>query len=193
MSRAINRDAVADRLAALRERYGDLPVEEKRDEIPAERFESVREDYLEGYVGGAYAWVVRDPEQQPALSASMPGGTRDARSRALMILPRGDDRWGLPGGGLEGQETFEEAVIREVREEAGVGCRPTDPFLVERVRAVSGGDHDDALHFLRVFFDAAYEGGSIAIQPGELAGAAWLAEPPARMHPQNEYRAETFF
>jgi len=193
MTLAINRDAVADHLDQLRETYGDLPIEEVRDEIAAERFERVREDFLDGYVGGAYAWVVRGPDQRPGLTESMSEEDRDDRRRALMILSRGSDRWGLPGGGLEGDETFDEAAVREVREETGVDCRPSDPFLVERVRAVSAAEHDDVLHGLRVFFDAEYEGNTISIQPGELAGAAWFAEPPERMHPQNERRAEAFF
>jgi len=193
MTRAINRDAVADHLAHLRDTYGDLPVEEVRDEISAERFESVREDFFDGYVGGAYAWVVRRPEQRPGLTESMSEEARDDRSRALMILSRGSDRWGLPGGGLESGETFDETTVREVREETGIGCRPIDPFLVERVRAVSAGDHEDVLHGLRVFFDAEYDGGTISIQSGELSGAAWFAEPPAAMRPENERRAEAFF
>jgi len=193
MTRTINRDAVADHLAHLRETYGDLPIAEVQDEIAAERFESVREDFRDGYVGGAYAWVVRRPEQRPELTESMSATARDDRPRALMILSRGSDRWGLPGGGLEGGETFDETAVREVREETGIDCRPTEPFLVERVRAVSAGDHDDVLHGLRVFFDAEYEGGTVSIQPGELAGAAWFAEPPAAMRPENERRAEAFF
>jgi len=193
MTRAINRDAVADHLAHLRETHGDLPIVEVRDEISAERFESVREDFVDGYVGGAYAWVVRRPEQRPELTESMSEEAHDDRARALMVLPRGGDRWGLPGGGLESGETFDETAVREVREETGIDCRPTDPFLVERVRAVSAGDHEDVLHGLRVFFDAEYEGETISIQSGELSGAAWFAEPPAAMQPENERRAEAFF
>lgn len=193
MEQDINREIVADHLATLRETYGDLPIEEVRDEIAAKRFESVREDFRDGYVGGAYAWVVRRPEQRSELTESMSAEARDDRRRALMILSRGSDRWGLPGGGLESGETFDETAVREVREETGIDCRPIAPFLVERVRAVSAGDHDDVLHGLRVFFDAEYEGGTVSIQPGELAGAAWFAEPPAAMRPENEQRAEAFF
>lgn len=40
----------------------------------------------------------------------------------------GQDYWATPGGGLEGDETFEQAAIRELREETGIAVDSvTDP------------------------------------------------------------------
>jgi ADP-ribose pyrophosphatase YjhB (NUDIX family) len=117
---------------------------------------------------------------------------RDERARALMLLPRGREKWGLPGGGIEGRETVEEAAVREVREETGVECDLEDCWLVRRIRTVAEG-RDPELHWLQAFFDAEYAGGRIEIQQGEANGAAWFAVPPTRMLPANERRAQRFF
>lgn len=68
--------------------------------------------------------------------------------RILMVRLETNDRsfWTLPGGGLEANETFEQSVVREVREEANLKVRVIRPlytkidssgkevcFLVERV------------------------------------------------------------
>ncbi|WP_436923667.1 NUDIX hydrolase [Halosimplex amylolyticum] len=188
----VNREAVERRMERLRDDYGDVPVEAVEEEVPPEQFEELREVAESGYTGGAYAWVVREPEQTAALTESMPSGIEDGR-RVLMILGRGGTRWGLAGGGREDGETYEEAAVREVREETNVDCEITDCFLFRRIRTDSAGDHGERLHTLYVFFDADYAGGHVAIQPGELNGAAWFAEAPARLHPANEFRADDFW
>lgn len=48
---------------------------------------------------------------------------------ALLLIrrgkPPGEGRWSVPGGSQELGETLFETAVREVREEAGVVCRPT--------------------------------------------------------------------
>jgi ADP-ribose pyrophosphatase YjhB (NUDIX family) len=188
----INGAAVERRTDRLLAEYGDPPVEEQTWERSPERFEREVQQAKNGYVGGAYAWVVRRPDEAADLTPSMPPEAEDDRKRALMILGRGADRWGLAGGGLEDGERYEEAVSREVREETGIECEPTDCFLLRHVTVVSETDDDRRIHFLYAFFDATYEGGSITVQPGELDGAGWFAEPPERLLPANEHRAESW-
>jgi 8-oxo-dGTP pyrophosphatase MutT (NUDIX family) len=151
-------------------------------------FPDLRDLARDGYTGGSYVWVLRRPSAAPPTSDGLPA-PEDGRPRVLMVLGRGSTRWGLPGGGRESGETCEEAAVREVREETGIDCSVTDPFLVCRRTTVSEGDHEARLHSLWTFFDGAYEGGHLSVQPGELNGAAWFAEPPARMQPENEFRA----
>jgi 8-oxo-dGTP diphosphatase len=53
----------------------------------------------------------------------------DATEIAVVHRPRYDD-WSFPKGKLDPGETFEEAALREVREETGLTCRlgPELPF-----------------------------------------------------------------
>lgn len=187
----INADEVERRVERLRADY-DPAVEAATEDADPADFPDLVDVAREGYVGGGYAWVVRRPEAQPPLSETMAESDRDERPRALMLLPRGSDDWGLPGGGVEDGETVEEAAVREVREETGVDCAVHDCWLVRRFRTVAEG-HDAELHWLQAFFDGAYEGGRVEIQQEEANGAAWFAVPPARMLPANERRAERFF
>ncbi|MGA9401706.1 NUDIX hydrolase [Haladaptatus sp.] len=193
MSRDVNLEAVERRTDRLLDDYGDVPVEDRTEERPNEKFEELVGYAKNGYTGSAYAWVVRRPEDTVPLTETMPDEALDDRPRVLMILHRGADAWGLPGGGREDGETSEEAAIREVEEETNVRCELGEPFLLRHQMIVSGENEDDRLHLLFVFFDADYRDGTIAIQSGELNGAAWFAEPPEKMFQANEQRADEWF
>lgn len=188
----INRETVERRRDRLRDEYDGATVREETETVDADQFEELRSLSVDGYTGGGYAWVVRDPDDAASLTESMPDDVDDGR-RVLMILGRGGTRWGLPGGGREGDETYEAAAVREVREETGIDCEMTDCFLLCHRVTTSGDDHDDRLHTLWAFFDADYVGGSITIQPGELNGAAWFEQPPDRLYPENAFRAADFW
>jgi 8-oxo-dGTP pyrophosphatase MutT (NUDIX family) len=184
----LDADEAASILEDLQERYGEVPVEREPVTIAPERFEAHTEG--DPYVGGAYAWVVRPPEDAPALSETAVA-ERDDRERVLFHYPRGRDEWGLPGGGVEGEETYEEAAVREVREETGIDCEVTDLWLIRHhVWKPAEEDDDRRTHSVHPFFDARYVGGGIEIQPGESNGAAWFAELPERTMDANEVRAE---
>lgn len=188
----INAEAVESIAEDLQERYGEVPLERDPVELPADEFEEAVEHAKEGYDGGAYAWVVRDPEEAAELSETFLGDRGD-RKRALLHLPRGSDEWGIPGGGREGQESFEEAAVREVREETGIDCEITGLWMLRHHVWGSEDEGDDrTTHSIHPFFDARYVGGHIEIQPGEANGAAWFAELPERMMAANEVRAETW-
>ena len=51
------------------------------------------------------------------------GIVRDGYNRVLLVRRCGEDRWIFPGGQSEAGETEAETVVREVREETGVGCQ----------------------------------------------------------------------
>ena len=57
----------------------------------------------------------------------------DDAGRLLVVQLHGQDRWGLPGGGIEPDETPEETVVRETMEETGLEIR------VDSIGGVFGG------------------------------------------------------
>ena len=193
MAPAINEDFVEAQVDRLQDDYQEVSVDKGVVEIPPEEFPEYVENAREGYVGSAYAWVVRRPDQAGERSETYAGG-EESRERALMILPRGESAWGVPGGGLEDDESFEQTARREVREEAGVDCEVTGLWHLEHLEWRSEDPDDDRVsHTLHVFFDADYAGGQLAAQAAEVNGAAWFAEPPARLGEKAAVRAETYF
>jgi len=197
-SEHVNRETVDRRRNRLLEEYDDVHVQDVTHEFDDEEaYRDLRDDARGGYTGSGYAWVVREPDQTAPLTESMPDEVDDGR-RALMILGRGGTRWGVPGGGREDGETYEEATRREVREETNIDCEVTGLFLLRDLTLTPpGGTANEsdrpAIHTLWAFFDADYTGGHIAIQPGELNGAAWFGGPPEGMYPENVHRATDFW
>lgn len=190
---AINESFVRERIRRLRDDYGEFPVADDVVEVATEAFPEYVRNARDGYVGSAYAWTVREPSQAGEPSETYSGG-EETRRRALLILPRGESAWGVPGGGREGEESFEETAVREVREEAGVDCEVTGAWFAEHVRWRSEDCDDDRVsHTLHVFFDADYVGDTIAVQRAEVNGATWFAERPARLDEYAERRADAFF
>jgi len=94
---------------------------------------------------------------------------------------------------VEGDETFAEAAVREVREETGVDCRVTDLAGVWRNVAASTGDDDRTVHYVAAVFDGRYEGGTIDLQAAELNGAAWFARPPGHVSEMIEALADRWW
>jgi ADP-ribose pyrophosphatase YjhB (NUDIX family) len=62
--------------------------------------------------------------QTPRHSVSVAGAVVDARGRILAIRRADNGHWEPPGGVLELDETIEDGLIREVREETGVTVHP---------------------------------------------------------------------
>jgi len=188
----INRETVKRRLSRLDDEYGIEYREEETVAVEPGAFPEEIELSRDGYDGSSYVWIVRPPADASPLTESMPDNAGNDRDRVLMILGRGGDEWGIPGGGREGEETFEDGALREVQEETGIDCEIRDLFGVRHERRIAPG-YDEVLHNLRVVFEGRYEGGHITIQPGELDGAAWLAERPSKVHPLARPIADDWF
>lgn len=185
MATEVNESDVERRLVRLREDWGDFHLERRSETVHVERFERVLEVARDGYTGGGYVWVVREPEQTAPPSESMPDDLVEER-RVLLVLGRGADRWGPAGGGREAGETYEDAAVREVREETSVECSIADVGGAGRFVTECEDGRDERIHALYVVFAGRYEDGTVSIQPGEIDGAAWFRELPARLHPLAE-------
>lgn len=202
MPSSINRTEVERRLARLRDDY-DPTVAEERELLEPGDFDGFAELARDGYTGGGYAWVVREEPLPTSESMPDPEDCESAYPRVLLGLGRGEGAWGTPGGGREAGESYEQATVREVREETGVECEVVDcihvrettferdgPATVER----DGPDETihtlDTIHTLWVFFEARQTGGGIDVQETELDGAAWFHDLPEPLHYSVEGHAD---
>jgi 8-oxo-dGTP pyrophosphatase MutT (NUDIX family) len=111
-------------------------------------------------------------------------------ARAALIArygPEGVLRWSLPKGHVEGEETIEEAAVREVEEETGIRGRIVAPlgavdywFSADHRRI-----HKTVHHHLLLA-----TGGTLSDADLEVAEVAWfpLAEVPGRLAHADERR-----
>jgi len=103
-----------------------------------------------------------------------------ARTRVLVVADGqvllvqnwlGDDKWGLPGGGLRRHENLTKGAAREVTEETGIPLLPDQCKLLAsewRVR--------DSLKFYCHFLVATLPAPIVPQkQRGEIVGAGWFA------------------
>ncbi|MDQ7096666.1 NUDIX hydrolase [Desulfosporosinus sp. PR] len=78
----------------------------------------------------------------------------NARGELLLVFHRspitGDEWWTLPGGGLEDNENALEALVREVKEECGVECKPGRLVYVREFLEST----EKGVHHVELFFTA---------------------------------------
>jgi 8-oxo-dGTP diphosphatase len=103
-------------------------------------------------------------------------GTRILLTQLALGADRG--RWNLPGGGLDHGETPESALVREVREEAGLVVDSPVLFTVftsQTVWAREGGESED-IHYVGIVFRARFAGGELRAtgDGGSCSGARWF-------------------
>jgi ADP-ribose pyrophosphatase YjhB (NUDIX family) len=145
----------------LKERYGDFQVSEKTWEVSPEGHEKEAENFRNGGYGGAGIWLTND------------------RGQVLLVKNKGDDSWGDPGGHHENEEKYEEAAIRETREEANVEAEITGIQSVDKVKFQ---DKENYRHFynLLVIFKGEYLSGTPKPQQEEIEEVKWWDD-----HPEN--------
>jgi ADP-ribose pyrophosphatase YjhB (NUDIX family) len=159
-------DDIEARLAALRETYGEFPVESGTYYHSTTEFERVQDNHERGRPGASRVWVERDGE-------------------TLLVRTRGGlDGWGVAGGFIEPDERSDEAGVREIREETGIDCEIIDVAYVHIAENRLDGDHEtDPIEELAVAFIAEYVSGELAIQDEEIVEAEWWDEIPDESYP----------
>ncbi len=96
----------------------------------------------------------------------------DEHDRVLLVRRVDDDKWGLIAGWVDGTETPEQTVVREVAEEVGLVAR------VNRLVGVFGraaGTHGNPHSVVSVVYLCDAIGGELRAQPHEVREIAWRA------------------
>ncbi|TCZ79896.1 NUDIX hydrolase [Paenibacillus albiflavus] len=96
---------------------------------------------------------------------------QDEDTSKVLIVYNGDSGiWTLPGGGVEPNETLEEAAIREAKEETGYDIEPLGVVSVNEYKSEENNEH-----LVFITFKAKIIGGSRQItRPDEIASVEWV-------------------
>ncbi|MGC8489918.1 MAG: NUDIX domain-containing protein [Clostridia bacterium] len=83
------------------------------------------------------------PSARPAgITLAVAGVVPDGEGRVLLVRrghPPEEDRWALPGGRVEPEETLEHAVVRELREECGLTVSVGGLLFSTQILSPAGG------------------------------------------------------
>jgi len=96
--------------------------------------------------------------------------TNNSKSKVLMVHNIDHDSWSLPGGAVEPNETLEQAVIREAKEETGLDIKIFGLVALNECKFEKINEH--AIFFT---FRAEIVGGREEIvRPDEISNISWI-------------------
>ena len=96
--------------------------------------------------------------------------TDPTKTKILMVRNVDNGRWSLPGGEVEGNETLEEAAVREAKEETGLDIQV---FGIVAVNEAVLEKYDE--HALFITFRAEIAGGrQEVVRPDEISDIQWI-------------------
>ncbi|MGY1874283.1 NUDIX hydrolase [Nocardia gipuzkoensis] len=128
-----------------------------------------------------------------SLKVAVSAFVQDAKGRILMIHRTDNDKYSIPGGGMEVGETVADAVVREVTEETGILVRPTALLGVfSNPRHVVAYDDGEVRQEFSICFKAEPIGGSPRTS-SESKAVRWVAPdelPTLDIHPSIRERIQ---
>ncbi len=99
----------------------------------------------------------------------------EGQAEVVLIRPRGGERWALPKGWVEKDESALDAALREVREETGISARAVEPLdRIEYWFRTRQGSSPILVHKYVDFFLMAAEEGDLADHDHEVEEARWF-------------------
>jgi 8-oxo-dGTP diphosphatase len=140
----------------LRQGYSGFLQRERTRYVSRPRFRTLaRRVKTSGAPYGAHTIVYRETDE------------------VLLVRHEGVDMWVLPGGEVDGGETYREAARRELREEAGVSADYRGLAMANRIDIVC---EDHATWGVLPVFAAAAETVDLAVDDpdGEISAASWF-------------------
>ncbi|MCB0185713.1 MAG: NUDIX domain-containing protein [Caldilineaceae bacterium] len=128
---------------------------------------------ISDYLRGLRAKVGTDLLLVPAVTMVC----RDEDGRVLLARHADNDRWALPGGSIDPDETPADAAVRELWEEAGLRTTP------ERIIGVYGGPaftvtypNGDQIASVDTVFACRIDGGTLAADQDEITELRYVSE-----------------
>ena len=155
----------------LENRYDEFLPRERTRRISRRRFSTLLERIRRtGLPYGVHTIVYRDSGE------------------LLLVRHEGVDRWVLPGGGIDGDESLLEAARRELAEEAGVEARYDGLAMLTRIELATGGYRTWGV--LPIFAASAETLElDVADPDGEISRARWFEELPEDTRDRDELLA----
>ncbi|SFS40972.1 NUDIX hydrolase [Paenibacillus sp. 453mf] len=95
----------------------------------------------------------------------------ETKTKILMVKNKDNNRWSLPGGAVEEGECFDEAAVREVKEETGFDINIHGIVAVNEAKISHSNEHA-----LFITFNAEIVGGNKKIiRPEEITDIQWIS------------------
>jgi 8-oxo-dGTP diphosphatase len=161
----------------LADGHGDFVEFTRHRRVPRPRFRNVATDVRDhGAPFGAHTLTFNGNED------------------VLLVRHSGVGKWVLPGGELDGTESFREAAVRELREESGVEATIEGLGMLGRIEFYCDGNNTWGV--LPVY-EARAESTDIVVEDPdeEITDARWFDDPPEETRDREEIRRwrEKFF
>jgi ADP-ribose pyrophosphatase YjhB (NUDIX family) len=138
------------------------------------------------FVANLRSLVGNELLQMPSVAALC----RDESERILLVKQKDSGRWSTPGGVIEPGEGPEQAVAREVYEEAGVVVE------IDGLRTAVGGpdyrttyQNGDRLSYIALVYDAHVAGGQPTPDHQETTDVGWFQINELSQLPQERFLA----
>ena len=88
----------------------------------------------------------------------------------------GEQKWGLPGGGIKRSETPEQSAVREVREEVGIVLEPQKLAFLAEHRSGFGPLNWPYVDLIFYSYELASKPKSLRLQAFEVSEYRWLKQ-----------------